>query len=125
MQDLNRRRKADLQELEASHSTDFETLHRARREMEARYDDLAVRELTRPGLNDIMDHIEHIIGVAGIDHVGLGIDLNFAAIPKDMDDCTKLPLITEELVRRGYSDEEIKRVLGENVLRLMEEVIGS
>ena len=44
-------------------------------------------------------------------------------MPVGMDDCSKAPLITEELVRRGYSDGDIKKVLGENVLRLMEDVI--
>ena len=65
-----------------------------------------------------------MVSVAGIDSVGLGSDFDGARMPVGMDDCSKVPLITEELVRRGYSDVDIKKVLGENVLRLMKEVIG-
>ena len=82
-------------------------------------------KLTHPRYPEIADHIDHVVRIAGIDHVGLGSDFDGTkAIPEGMEDCSKLPRITEELVRRGYSDDDIRQVLGENVLRLMERVIG-
>jgi len=65
----------------------------------------------------IADHIEHVIQVAGIDAVGLGSDFDgIADPPAGMDDYSKLPALTEELLRRGHSDAEIKKILGENFL---------
>ncbi len=70
----------------------------------------------------IVDHIEHAVKVAGADHVGLGSDFDGAAMPAGMEDVARLPKITEELLRRGYTEPEIKGILGENLLRLMERV---
>lgn len=70
----------------------------------------------------IVDHIEHAVKIAGADHVGLGSDFDGAAMPEGMEDVTRLPRITEELLRRGYTEAQIKGILGENVLRLMEKV---
>ena len=93
-------------------------------EIEEMYEGLIAAEHKRPYYTEIVDHIDHMVSVAGIDHVGLGSDFDGARMPVGMDDCTKVPLITEELLRRGYSFGDIKKVLGENVLRLMEDVIG-
>ena len=66
-----------------------------------------------------------MIDVAGIDHVGIGSDFGvLLATVVGMEDCSRLPWITEEMVRRGYSDDDVRKVLGENVLRVMEAVIG-
>ena len=92
--------------------------------IEEMYKGLIAAEHKRPHYIEIIDHIEHMVAVAGIDSVGLGSDFDGARMPVGMDDCSKVPLITEELVRRGYSDGDIKKVLGQNVLRLMEDVIG-
>lgn len=73
-------------------------------------------------LSVLMDHFDHIIKVAGIDHVGMGADLDGIPIdgtPEGMDDVSKLPLLTYELLKRGYSEQYIKKVLGENLLRVM------
>lgn len=73
----------------------------------------------------LIDHFEHIIKVAGIDHVGIGSDFDgipLAGAPAGMEDIGKLPNITIELMKRGYSDADIKKVLGENFLRVMAEV---
>jgi membrane dipeptidase len=57
--------------------------------------------------------------VAGIDHVGLGSDFDGVdSLPEGLDDCSKLPLITYELLKRGYSERDIKKILGENFLRV-------
>jgi membrane dipeptidase len=70
----------------------------------------------------IIDHIDHVVKLVGADHVGLGSDFDGATMPEGMEDCSKLPKITEALVRRGYSDEDIRKILGENTLRVMEQV---
>jgi membrane dipeptidase len=88
----------------------------------------AWRTANDPGktpLSVLMDHIDHIAKVAGIDHVGLGSDFDgvpLTGLPEGMEDISKLPNITYELMKRGYSDADIKKVLGENLLRVMSEV---
>jgi membrane dipeptidase len=70
----------------------------------------------------ILDHIDYAVKLVGPDHVGLGSDFDGASMPQGMEDCSKLPKITEGLIRRGYKDSAIKKILGENTLRVMEEV---
>jgi membrane dipeptidase len=70
----------------------------------------------------ILDHIDHAVKVAGIDHVGLGSDFDGATMPDGMEDVTRLPRITEGLLKRGYSEKDIQKILGGNLLRVMEEV---
>lgn len=75
-------------------------------------------------LEMLMQHFEHAIKVAGIDHVGIGSDFDGVdgMLPPGMEDVTKLPTITYELLRRGYSEKDVRKVLGENLLRVMGEV---
>jgi membrane dipeptidase len=70
----------------------------------------------------IIEHIDHAVKVAGIDHVGLGSDFDGANMPYGMEDATKLPHITEALLKKGYSEGDVKKILGENTLRVMTEV---
>jgi len=72
----------------------------------------------------LMQHFEHMIKVAGIDHVGIGSDFDGVdgKLPPGMEDISKLPTITYELLKRGYSEANVKKVLGENLLRAMAEV---
>ncbi len=75
-------------------------------------------------LSVLMDHFIHIIKTAGIDHVGIGADLDgvpIDGVPVGMEDVSKYPVITLELLRRGYSDSDVKKLLGENILRVMSE----
>lgn len=68
----------------------------------------------------VCDHIEHIIKVAGVDHVGIGSDYDgVSRLPAGLEDVSCYPRITEELVRRGYSESEIHKILGGNVLRVL------
>ena len=69
----------------------------------------------------ITDHIDHVVKLVGPDHVGLGSDFDGATMPEGMDDCTHLPKITEALMRKGYSDHDIRKILGGNLLRVMEQ----
>ena len=76
-------------------------------------------------LEGIVDHIDHIVGLVGPDHVGLGSDYDgIPYTPKGLEDVTKIPDITTELIKRGYNDEDISKILGGNHLRLFKTVIG-
>ena len=70
----------------------------------------------------IVEHIDHAVKIAGVDHVGLGSDFDGATMPTGMDDVSMLPKITEGLLKRGYSPKDIQKILGGNLLRVMEEV---
>ena len=70
----------------------------------------------------IVDHIDHAVKVAGADHVGLGSDFDGAEMPYGMEDASRLPSITEALLERGYSEAAIEKILGGNMLRLMQDV---
>jgi membrane dipeptidase len=71
----------------------------------------------------IVDHIDHIVEVAGVDHVGLGSDFDgVPMLPEGMEDVSKLPAITVELVARGYSEDDVRKILGGNLLRVLREV---
>jgi membrane dipeptidase len=79
-------------------------------------------KLPRVDWTIIIDHIDHAVKIAGIDHVGIGSDFDGANMPFGMEDASKLPKITEALLRKGYSEGDVKKILGENTLRLMTEV---
>ncbi len=69
----------------------------------------------------LVAHFEHALRLVGPDHVGIGSDFDgVAALPRGMEDCSKLPYLTAALLQRGYSDADLNKVLGENVLRVME-----
>jgi len=73
-------------------------------------------------ISKLIDHIDHIVKVAGIDHVGIGADFDGANdMPEGAQDVSMLPNITYELLKRGYSERDIRKVLGENLLRVMAE----
>jgi membrane dipeptidase len=75
-------------------------------------------KLARGTIKDVADHIDHIVKVAGIDHVGIGSDFDgITAWPVGLEDVSSYPRLTEELLRRGYSEQDIHKILGANVLR--------
>lgn len=107
------------------------------------------KDWEKTGIEDLLDHLDYIVRLVGVDHIGLGPDLlgeeNLEAIkysigvtdptgkvpararvayPKDIEDITKFPNVTKGLVARGYSDEEIEKILGGNFLRVLNEVSG-
>src|ERR1700727_2564486 len=82
---------------------------------------VAQGKLPRVEWTEIIDHIDHAVKLVGADHVGLGSDFDGASMPDGMEDCSKLPKITEALLRKGYSESDIRKILGENTLRVMEQ----
>ncbi|HXM96567.1 MAG TPA: dipeptidase [Candidatus Dormibacteraeota bacterium] len=83
---------------------------------------VAQGKLPRVEYAKIIEHIDHAVKVAGVDHVGLGSDFDGANMPYGMEDAAKLPIITEALLKKGYSESDVKKILGENTLRVMAEV---
>ena len=70
----------------------------------------------------IIDHIDHAVKIAGADHVGLGSDFDGATMPLGLEDASKLPKITDALLKKGYSEQDVEKILGGNILRVMEAV---
>jgi membrane dipeptidase len=104
------------------------------RELRARYlrDDefqAAIKEwfkahpIPTGSIHDVVDHMEHIIQVAGVDHVGLGSDFDgIMSVPRQLEDVSYFPYITQELLNRGHARHEIIKFLGGNLLRVMRAV---
>jgi len=70
----------------------------------------------------IVEHIDHAVKIAGADHVGLGSDFDGAVMPLGMQDVTHIPQITDALLKKGYSESDIRKILGENTLRVLTQV---
>ena len=93
----------------------------------AEYDQIGrewAAKIPRPPLKSLIDHIDHTAKVAGVDHVGLGSDFDgvSGATPTGIDSAADLPKITQALLDRGYSADDIKKILGGNLLRVFREV---
>ena len=108
-----------IDQLQKACGDDQECVGRKMQEMEKRA--TAEGKLPHVTWERIIDHIDHVVKLAGADHVGLGSDFDGATMPEGMDDCTQLPKITEALMRRRYSDDDIRKILGGNLLRVMEQ----
>jgi len=114
---VKKKRSNRKEEIRTIHQNDPKRMEEALRNIS--------REVPYEGtpLSVLIDHIEHIIRLVGDDHVGLGADWDGVGFMVDgLDDCTGTPRITYELLKRGFSEETVKKVLGENLLRVMEEV---
>ncbi len=83
---------------------------------------VAQGKLPRVDWTKIIEHIDHAVKLAGAEHVGLGSDFDGANMPFGMEDASDLPKITQELLKRGYSERDVQEILGENTLRVMTEV---
>ena len=78
------------------------------------------RPMPQGTIHDLIDHIDHIVQVAGIDHVGIGSDFDgVSVLPTQLEDVSCYPFITQALLDRGYSEADILKVLGKNLLRVM------
>ncbi len=111
----------------------MKTLFKAYREIKKRYpkeEDFreawgqwkAAHAFPQGTVHHVVDHIDHIVKVAGIDHVGLGSDYDgVSTLPKQLEDVSCYPYITQELLNRGYNREQIHKILGQNALRVIRE----
>jgi membrane dipeptidase len=82
-------------------------------------------EAIRPPISLLVKHINYVVKLAGIDHVGLGADFDGAeSFPLGMNSVADYPKVTEELMKNGYSEKDIKKILGGNVIRLIRENKG-
>jgi membrane dipeptidase len=76
--------------------------------------------LKRPSFERVVEHIDHVAKVAGIDHVGIGTDFDgFGILPEGLESAADLPKIYESLMARGYTGAQMRKILGENLLRVM------
>ncbi|MEO7530173.1 MAG: membrane dipeptidase, partial [Sediminibacterium sp.] len=77
-------------------------------------------QAARPPLSMLLDHLDYIVKLAGVDHVGMGSDFDgINSAPQQLDDVTSYPLITKALLERGYSKKDIGKIMGGNVLRVL------
>ena len=84
-------------------------------------DHILAGKLPQVGREKIVEHIDHAVKIAGTENVGVGSDFDGACMPLGMEDASKFPYITEGLVRLGYDEADIRKILGENTLRVMSE----
>jgi membrane dipeptidase len=89
------------------------------RQIWARYE----AHLPTPSYTRIADHIDHVVKLVGVEYVGLGSDFDgIDSVPRGMEDASKLPELVRELARRGYSEADLEKILGGNLLRVMRQV---
>lgn len=87
-------------------------------------EDKIKREVKRPGVSEIVDHIDHAVAIAGIEHVGIGTDFDgVSVLPDGIDNITDIWKIFDEMRKRGYSEHEISLVSGENLMNVLQRVI--
>jgi len=83
-------------------------------------DQLKFDREARGTLHDVVDHIDHLVNVAGIDHVGIGSDFDgVPRLPEQLESVASYPLITQELLNRGYDETSVHKILGGNILRVL------
>jgi membrane dipeptidase len=112
----NRRLKAQQDALDTKYKDDPERLAEEGDKLDA------ANPLPPLPISKLIDHIDHIVKVAGIDHVGIGADFDGTMdFPEEAQDVSMLPNITYELLKRGYSEKDIRKILGENFLRVFAE----
>jgi membrane dipeptidase len=113
--DRNRTRNAHLAELQRRSPSDTIAVNRAMAEWDV------ANPAPKATLTDVADHIEHVRRVAGIDHVGIGSDFDGTdnQLPVGLEDVSTFPVLLAELSRRGWSEEDLRKLAGENVLRVM------
>jgi membrane dipeptidase len=90
------------------------------------FDDKHAYQVGHATVEDAAACIDHIVKVAGIDHVGIGSDFDgISLVPRDLEDVSKMPNLTASLLKRGYSEKDIRKIMGENFLRVVREVVGN
>jgi membrane dipeptidase len=96
-----------------------------RKTARAEYEDINVRfPLERASVKDVVDHIDHVIRIAGEDHVGIGTDFDGGGGVVGCEDASDMMNVTVEMLRRGYSEERIEKIWGGNIMRVFRDVIA-
>jgi len=85
-------------------------------------EEMTAGKLPKVTWEKIVEHIDHAVKLAGPDHVGLGSDFDGASMPIGLEDCSKLPRLTDALLKKGYLEKDVEKILGGNLLRVMEQV---
>ena len=113
--------KAEIDSIDALYPNDYGARHKALAWLFEILDKRQSRlDIT---IGTVVDHIAQIVRLVGPDHVGLGSDFDGVfAFPKGLNDCSRMPAITKELVRRGYSEVDIRKILGGNFMRVFRQV---
>ena len=94
----------------------IEAWHRAQDKLE---------QVPRPGVKEVVDHIDHAVEICGIDHVGIGSDFDGILLaPDGLDNVSKMPVVFDEMKRRGYTKEEIEKVSGQNLMSVWDRIIS-
>ena len=84
-----------------------------------------LRSLWRPGVREIVDHIDHAVEIAGINHVGIGSDFDGILVPPEgLEDVSMIGKVFDEMRRRGYAESEISKVAGGNLMAVMGRIQG-
>jgi len=105
--------KSERDSLQQAKMASYEVEEWLSKKYKAEADDL------RPPLSLLIDHIDHMVRLAGVDHVGLGSDFDgIESAPKELNDVSDMPLVTKALLERGYSKTDIKKILGGNFIRV-------
>jgi membrane dipeptidase len=108
-----RKHQAEKEELLKQNPSDFYANLKLHEKYKAEIDNV------RPSLTLLIDHLDHIVKLIGTDHVGIGSDFDgINSSPRELNDVTDMPLITEELLKRGYSKKDIRKILGGNFIRV-------
>jgi membrane dipeptidase len=115
--EANRAAWEDARRLRAEHPNEPDLVREA---MDARFAD--EEDAVSATVGDVADHVDHVRAVAGIDALGIGSDFDGAGrMPEGLEDVSRYPALFAELAVRGYTDEELQKVAGRNVLRVMDE----
>lgn len=114
--------KKDIEAAKAAYPDDYKA---RRRMLKHVYDDLTEALAGVVDIGTVVDHIDYIVNLVGPDYVGLGSDFDgVSRLPEGLTDCSMIPNITCEMVSRGYSKEDIEKILGGNFLRIFRQVCG-
>jgi membrane dipeptidase len=120
--DAERAVQAERDAKVAEEQAKFPNDEQARREAARRIRREYQQRMPKVSWEKIIEHIDHAVKVAGVDHVGIGSDFDGATMPEGMEDVTRLPKITDALLKKGYSEKDVEKILGGNLLRVMEQV---
>ena len=86
------------------------------------HDAMRAGQLPTVSWETVIEHIDRAVKIGGVDHVGLGSDFDGAVMPLGLEDASRLPVITQALLAKGYSERDVEKILGGNLLRVMEQV---